>query len=542
MKKLRIFSLLALLLCAVMLLSACGSVKNAKMTSIYREVKPVSDTPRLQTATQLQEDGWNIESFDRNLAVFFDCESEQSVYRVLNMNTGTVVGTYRDSAATENEAEIKTEHEITLYTLSEFPEPVSYYIVSAKTTFGIDETYKTTLYAQNGTKVAEAAQQITPSRASDLILFDETCYRIDDNGDIAALCAWGRLAGDLPDVVYGGKNAYVANLPTSDGFSILNPKNLDTIAIYHFPGYAEQGSFFPLMGGDVLVQYLLRLSDDAAQYDLLLGTGTLKKYSLVQKRVSCKNGEVTDLKANYFYSSVMPRDAIGKEGEQLSRGIENIAGGVSVADKRLSSARGDILVLSLGNDAKVKSVLNRSFVGMVDPPSIVADGVFSVTDAQGRRLLYSKSGKQIGEITGAEWLTDTYVVTERAIYDFQLNKLCDFAEEGYELALNNAGYKFRSGVLLCKQDEWGKREYYLYNGAVTKIASGNTQSFFYISDRMYLIRDSAERTYTYCNDWGETLLQTGEESFSVCTDTENPAYIMSYYNYDTGKNVYYLFR
>lgn len=538
MKKLRILSIVAMLLCVVTVLASCGGAGTIKLKDVYKDVKYVTETPRLSSAAKLDGVGTAIGNFNRCLVRFTGNAGGFNEQKVFNLATGQVVGTYTDTAA--------TTHNVSLFiTNASAGYRVGFYTVTATTAEGDKVTSKTTLYTAAGTQVAEVARVFNADVELDVVRFGDKCYRVAEDGGIAAFCDWPELAGNLPTLDYGSKKYYVAELPgTADGFAILNKKDMETLTTYVFPQYAAFTEFFPLQGGDVLVQYLVPLPDDAEKYDLLRGTPVVK-YDVVQQLFNAKKGTLKDVKSDYLYNTILPDVArLDPELANLNKSVKNLGVAFEIVDKRTSETAADALYLSVSNGGKAEKALNRSVPGMTFAPEVVADGVLSVRDVQNRTYLYSEKGKLIGEVTGINDRTDTYLVSNSKVYDYALKEVFDYEAEGYTFVRT-----MRSGIIFSKDNAESVTEYYLFNGGMNKITTGVTQTYkavtdrteTVVSDRVYEIHDLTAGTYAYYNDWGVKLTET-RYALTLYTSENAAAFIATCFNTETATSEFYYFK
>lgn len=533
MKKLRILSLFAILLCVAMLFAACG--KDAKTLTVkkaFDELKAEANpTPRLTAANKLEVTGTYVDD-DGDLVLFSGTEGGYDKYTVYNVAKNSVVGTY-----TETET---VAYNVDLYADDDPGYDLSYYVVQTATTDAAGKTtYKTALYAADGTKVAEVDKQnVALSLTFDLIRFDEKCYRISENGAIAEAFAWGEFAGNLPNIFAATEKYYYARLTTGTGFIVLD-KSLQTVSSYVFASYAQNAVYGVLNNGDVWLQYQEKLPADAEKYDLVVEeTGVANKYNLFQQVFDAKKGTVKDAKTEYLIQALVARDVAPEQDalKALDKSIDNVAIGYKIENQRASQTMQDMLFLSISNKGAVESILNRLVEGQVGFFEVPADGVLKISDILGRDYLYDAKGKLIGEITGAQAMTDTYVVGNSKIYDYNLNAVYDYTADGYEYYGT-----MRSAVILTKDNADGVAERYLYvNGNITKISEGATKVFNKVTDRLYYVRDYTAGTYTYYNDLGTQLLQI-KGALSYETSRYNDAFIARYNNTETSTTEYYRF-
>ena len=524
MKKLRILALVVLVLCFALLLVSC-STKELNVKQVFKKVTADEALPTLTKADKLDVAG-NAGQVRGALVLFTD-GATQTVY---NVALGRTVGTFTGSA---------TEvYDVTMRASDEPGYDIAFFIVEKITTDAAgNDTYQTTLYAADGTSVASVSKAVMNFDYSfDLVLFNGKCYRVAEDGAMTEACAWSEMAGNLPNIFSATKKYYYVGL--ANGFAVMNRK-LETVSYYTFPDYAEDIVASVLSNGNVFVQYQVRAQDTAEKFDFIeevnvAGETKLYKYDLVQQVVSAKKGTAKNVKTGYYLDDeIVARNVQPFDQDYfavLEKSIENIAYGYKIEDKRISDNFADMVMLSLTDGGKAESILNHTIEGQVGAFRIVAEDTIRVQDIFNHQYLYNAKGKLIGDVTGAQTITDTYVVGQGKIYDLKLNEVYDYATEGY--AYEGA---LKSAVLFSK-DVGGVQQNYLFkDGAMAAVAnSGNSQV---LNERLFVVIDNTTGKYFYYNDAGTMILQaTGQ--VSIRTSTNNDAYLVSFVN-TTGATEYY---
>ena len=511
MKKLRILALVVLVLCFVMLLASC-SAKELSVKGVFKKVTADEALPTLTKADKVDVAG-GVDDV-RGALVLFEDGATQTVY---NVALGRTVGTFTGSATEMYDVDMRS---------TEAPGyDVAFFVVTKTTADAAGNlTYQTTLYAADGTSVASVNKAVMNFDYSfDLVLFNGKCYRVAEDGAMTEACTWGEMAGDLPDIFSATKKYYYVGL--ANGFAVMNRK-LETVSYYTFPDYAEDLMCGVLSNGNVFVQYQVRAQDTAEKFDFIeevnvAGETKLYKYDLVQQVVSAKKGTAKDVKNDYYLDNeIIARNVQPFDQDYfavLEKGIENVAYGYKIENKRISDRYVDMVMVSLTDGGKVESVLNRTIEGQVGEFRIVAKDTIRVQDIFNHQYLYNAKGKLIGDVTGAQAMTDTYVVGQGKIYDLKLNEVYDYATEGYT-------YEgvLKSAVLFSKE-VGGVQQNYLFNGSMTALAnSGETQV---VNSRLLWVRDNTTGKYFYYNDAGTLILQA-DFAINTVTATGKDAYLV----------------
>lgn len=511
MKKLRIAALIVLALCFALVLVACGNAKERSIKSTFKTVAADKALPTLAAATKLDVAGNSVQT--RGALVLFSDGTVQTVY---NVALNSKVGTFTDSATETYDVDLRS---------TDAPGyDIAFFVVTKATAGATEVTYQTTLYAADGTTVASADKAVFDlDYEFDLVLFNGKCYRVAEDGAMTEAFAWSEMAGDLPDIFAASKKYYYAELDVGSGFAVLD-RSLKTVSWYKFPAHAITPVYGVLSNGDVWLQYAELLPEAAEKFDYMTnGAGnTVIKYNLVQQVMDAKKGSLKDVKTDYYLNGGMvARNILPAEKETfdaLKGSIDTLATGYKIVDQRISTGMADFLILSISNSGKVESVLNRAVDGQVGMPQAVADDVVLISDVLGHEYLYNAKGKLIGDVTGAVAMTDTYVVGEGKIYNFQLNEVYDFAKEGYEYE-----GALKSAVLFSKEVGGVQQNYLFKDGAMTAVAnSGNSQV---LNERLFVVVDNTTGKYFYYNDAGTMILQA-DIALTNVTDTGEDAYLI----------------
>ena len=516
MKKLRIAALIVLALCFALLLVSCGNAKELGIKQGYKSMTAEEAAPTLTKADKVDVAGNTVQV--RGNLVLFEDGATQTVY---NVALGRTVGTFTGSA---------TElYDVDLYSTGAPGYDIAFYTVIKTTVGTTGATYQTTLYAEDGTNVAAADKAVAIDRSFDLVLFNGKCYSVAENGTMTEACAWGEMAGNLPNIFSATKKYYYVG--TANGFAVMNRK-LETVSYYTFPDYAEDVVAGVLSNGDVFVQYQVRAQDTAEKFDFIeevnvLGETKLYKYNLIQQVVDAKKGKAKTVKTGYYLDDdiiargVQPYDAPNEFQHELSnlkKSIKNLVWGYKIENQRISDRAVDGLWMSLTDGGKVESVLNRAIEGQTGDSVIVAKDTIRVQNIFNHQYLYNAKGKLIGDVTGAQAITDTYVVGQGKIYDLKLNEVYDFAKEGYEYE-----GALKSAVLFSKEVGGVQQNYLFKDGAMAAVAnSGATQV---LNDRLFVVIDNATGKYFYYNDAGTMILQA-DFAINNVTNNEKDAYLV----------------
>ena len=280
------------------------------------------------------------------------------------------------------------------------------------------------------------------STANDLIIFNKKVFRVDANGATTLLNV-GELSDGFECVDYKQGEYYYAY---NDKVIAVYDLNAIACCSFRIPSYAEHEDYYVLSNGNVFVQYVVQLADDDKDYDLIADG---KKYDLVQKILNVKDGKETDLKTSYYFSELYCRNAVSSNNwfNGLRKDVENIAECYPIINKRIDVNYNSVKYLSISNSGEIGGVLNETIAGEVDFQTISADRII-IYDNLGRKLLCDYSGNIIGEVSNIEDMTDKYIVGYRKVYDMNLNVIFDYDAQGYTYY-----YKCNNSIFFSKEVE-----------------------------------------------------------------------------------------
>lgn len=434
MKKIKLTALVSLLLITAMLFAACGGEAGLKTISSYDAILNPDynvNTGVKTSAIALERlDDYILTQSNDNFAVFekadFD-DGKETDLKVVSLRTGAVVV-----------SQTSTEETVYSVTLSD-----------TTPTFTLCKNYgknlgkfRYTLYDTAGNAVeSTSSSQGNPSIFADMILYGASLYKEDKNGNLN----WVTV---IPEnlTLSSAPHAY------SEDYFYINTKY--GIKIYdrdfNFTAYwdAPQAVSFlrdeditreVLNNGNVLIQYAVKLDDEATTYDFAdAGSNGLIKYDLCTLILNPKNGNTTAVETNYIFSSLVSAFTLSEnedaDNRRFSNSFENIAEVYSIVDKRInSSSSGRDFVLVNNNGAVTASLKLAEHQGM-DVPSKIANDTYLVSTEYGRAIVDGK-GNTIQSINN--WsltIVGEYIVSERAIYDFNMEIVYDLKQNDAKVA------------------------------------------------------------------------------------------------------------
>ncbi len=307
--------------------------------------------------------------------------------------------------------------------------------------------------------------------------------------------------------------------------SVYN-KELVPVSHYAFPSYATRSHYSVLNNGDILVQYLTALPEDATEYDIYQNAG---KYDLTTLIVSAATGATKALDVNYMVAYAMNVTELKQYTTEnaLADGIENIASIYYIdANKMINSAQTNMEVVSLGNDGAILQSLKLSdqYVGT---PSLVQKGYYAVQTVYGDTVILNAKGEEVFRYDSSKVdTTASYVYTEDAIYDFSGKVVYNLKTAGAEVDRTIG----RSALLLTvekKVNEVTVTEYYLFNnGKATLLGTVGGESATAVQVRYgagcCMVFTTGGKCIYY-NDQGTKLLEIDADAYTdissiICRD------------------------
>ncbi len=454
----RLLPLVALVLCAVVMLTACGGLSfNKKMI----EKSYVKDS---LTHTKLSSfDGYSIAGGSDEVLIFSKTIGTGVQFRVYNLRTEQEI----TEATTEYTAE-----QVTAFVQLATTAPVSVngrVIEIAKiNTVRNEITYN--YYTVTGEPISTASDE-RGVFVNDCLWVNGTVYRFDPVAEEPIITSYERneLAGDIPTADTYNEDYYY----DMDGSSLfVYDKEYKLLGSWTAPSYAESLQFHVFADGYAVAQYRVILDENAEKYDLFMN-GT--KYDFVTVRINPKNCKASNINTDYILGQVYPVEDKDDTANILGN-LKNYAVVYEIKDRRVDTTYSMIMDLS--------SSLSGSRVwyhnGENIEPAYAGNGYIALRgEKTGTVWLFDAKGKEVGEINGAKAFTEKFILGTEAIYDYSLNKLCDIEVAG----VDNLVYKSRLGNNLLFQATNGTGTYYLYTGGTT---------FTFLGDSAALVMDQTE--------------------------------------------------
>ncbi len=448
MKRAKIYALVAVLALAAMLLTSCGLFGKGeiKLKKIL-DGDATAEHALVPTVAVRMDDlaGATLKDSDGELYYFEKVSGSRIYHKVLHLETGnTVLELTSDSV-------VAYEVSIGSVSYGNYSGNTEGYIRVVKSADGLATTY---LYGDAGNLIAEASGREPVSQHADLLRFGGAFYQVSE-GRIAKLCDWSPMVKwPAPDLHIG--DLYYEIEDSGDGLHVtVYDDELAVLSVYKTPSYAEEVVYTVLGGGDILLQYLVRLPEGSEEYTALIEEGReLVPVDMVTAIVDCKDGEASEIDCEYRFAiaAFLSEDAVAALGLDADR-CAGFALAMEIENGRIPAFDfEDCRYLILDEDGDVRTI--RDFMGArVMSVLLVTDGRWCVKTEDGRVYLVDEDADLIGEMTNAEPVGDRYLECDERIYDMELRELLDYGEMELVPVETLAGegtlyFKNKSGELL----------------------------------------------------------------------------------------------
>ena len=537
MKKTKLLSLIALTLCALMLLSSCAGASLSVKDVILKDAEYVSGADPIYTKAELVSGltDATYKSYSGDL-VYLTATAEVGTdtfekHIVYNIASSSVVLTLTETKTSDISVSLDY-----IYTGNDR----AYYFTVKETSWNLEndvkvgnDSYKTTVYDAKGTVVVTVNSNVSVYEACDLIYVDGKCYHYAE-GAFAYAFDYSPLAR-FPDI-YDMSDKYYYEL--DEEYVAVYDKELKLVSKYNVEFAYDSCDYGLLGGGNVFMQFITEEMDEAEDYTYIEETeGVLKKYTVKTLVINAKSGSAKEIKCDYIVSDIdgFDEDYFEEIGLNYKK-LPNIASVQKIEDKRIV----DFYYTATIDDSGNVVLFDKFQDDYVSSIYMVAADRY-VVYCENTSYLIDGKGKLIGDIYNA---SDGFMVCDGKVYDFDLNMLYDFKAAGYTKFDDASIY---DTLLLTNSDN----EIFIYTGTATpiKIASKDAdQSYYGTLDGIVIIKTAGDKDkFTFYNRSGTAVLTIEENvyiGYSAYSDfyqiSYGDAYIIRTKNAD-GDYVYYRF-
>lgn len=330
-------------------------------------------------------------------------------------------------------------------------------------------SYTSSLYAADGTFLVDKDYY-----ATDIYNFGINYNYVDDdlciviNGDTYLIkdgvtSIVDSFAG-FPDYDYSSEDYYYA-IKEKEVF-VYN-KEFVQVAYYKAPEKAERVYAFVMADGNVIVQYMVALPEEAKKYDIYEsgasgynnGYAFSMKYELESLIFKVDSGKTKSIDLDFIIEEVENATINEEYSDYInSENVLNYATILPIEDKRIGSSSADERYVSLGNNGKIEAYLDKVVDGQIDIPTMIADNKYIVDDRMGNTFLVDGDGDVIKNISNLDYVGNGIFKTGTKYYNASL-----------ELVFDAKDYTLVSGNLYSKKDGEVKK-YYTFDGTLKEIA------------------------------------------------------------------------
>ena len=430
MKKIKLISILSLLLVAAMLLASCGSEDGLPTIASYDAVVNPNynvDADLIKSATELgRVDDYTLTESNSHFAVFEkqdDDDPNKTTIKVLSLRTGAVVV----SQTTDEE----TQYSVTLN--------------SNTPTFTLRKRYGTdfkksryTLYDTAGNTVAStSSNQGEPSLFADMILYGQTLYKEDNKGNLTEVKTIPENLALSAPYTYSSDYFYYQ---IDCGFKVYD-RDFNFVNLWEVPlslSHLMDNDIFwsVLNNGNVLIQYAVKLDAEASAYDFAdVNDGEITKYDLCTLIFNVQTGSTTAVETNYVFDSLISAYRLSEiddeDNPRYADGFENIAAVYEIVDQRIHyTTLNYVLVKNSGSVTASLQLANKQRNSL---PSKLADNTYLVSTRYGRAIVDNK-GTLLLSINNTELdIVGQYIIGENTIYNLKMETVYDLKQNDAEI-------------------------------------------------------------------------------------------------------------
>ena len=510
MKK-KLLVLVAMLLCVVTVLASCAS--SMKFEKVVGDGTYNDENPTLTTIAKLDVKGEiELEDSEGDLVIFKETSEETglSTYTVYNVALGKNVWTGTETKTESGENYTRVRYEVSL--LEQWGTTIlsvmTMNLTATKTEddYDYDTKIDVKAMAADGTEFlsitdVKESQMMNSWFVEDLLCLDGKVYRIADDGTVALAFEWSALRGKPEEDLRKLGNFYFEG---DDDYIDIYDASLNLIGTYYLPSYAEEGDFYVLSNGNILIQYSVMQDIMAEDYDYI---ESMAKFNLHSFLFNAETGKLKELDLDFVVEDVWSYDA-DDEDWYFNEKIENVAWVSYIVDQRIDTSDAAIKMVALSNNGKDAGAIDNLIPNM-DCEGLwhVATNRWIASNMAGQDFLLNEKGEILGEVSGIDWdeANANFFVLNGKIYDWDLNVKVDLSEQKCD------DYEILEHSVLFENED-GELKLYV-NGEVKTLidkatAEAGKRDLEILSDNLYVIIDTATEgkvKYELYNDAGTLL-------------------------------------
>lgn len=527
MKKAKLLLVIAALLVCVTVLNACGTISSVNKF-LNKDYDPLEEV--YKSSGSLSElTGYDVLKANDSFVIFHSQTAESVSYKVFSLTANKIIATF---AATDSlfSFELYTAAPILMVTKTAKQQNASVADIVDGVDAVVDVVY--TAYDATGEilKTIEKYQPEPPTRVTyNTCIFDYAAYTINEDGSLSKTV-------DIPEYVEL-KNIVAANddyYYSSKGDVIaVYDHAFNIVSTYVAPSYYEEVSVGVLNNGNIFAQYMYEVDEDERKYDIsICEDGITAKYDLVSLIINAKNGKANEVNLDYIVEDLVSNYDLNAyytyigENSPYNDKFENIAIIAPIVDKKIDESEASLDLVFMNNKGKAGDSLKIADNQVADFAAItkIGDDRYLVDTLVGSSIINEK-GKVIKNMNKALELCGSYFVSDRYIYDLDLEVVYDLIEKDATVldVVNNT-------VFVQAETDTGYEIISFCNGDQTTVYTYNKtaadKAVFDIVDGIgYSLVNTVSNEYKYYNAEG-TLLVTTTYALEAITDIGADVVIM----------------
>ena len=495
MKKTRLFSVAVVLLTLCMLLASCGS--GAKPSDIYAKDFKLDETPTLKSGKVLDLTS-EVLYFEGDVAFLY---GDDHTYRFYNLATDTIVLEWKDT----DSSKLLVEKSNVVMVGDE----TMFYLVKENKVDGNTEL-STAFYDAKGAEITSMAKESAPTVNADFLVIEDRYFRYEE-GAFVLKFERSKLSQEIPTFTYWSEELYYA---VGENDVVIYTVDGQYLNAYVFPIYAKKPFATVLSSGDLLVQYVVELPEDASNYDVYENA----KLDLISIVYNPKNGKTTNVDLDFMVTANIARGVAQAEMsysdyEDIAKGINNMAIILMIEDKRIDSQ--NMMTASINNKGGLKKVLSNTHPNQIGAPVIpVAPDRFNAPLKSGNTVLMDQDGKVIGEISNLEEQNFVFLIADDRVYNMDMQFVYDFGEGGFKI------HQILDYAIIFSNADGGVKYYIMTKDmtAPTELAITSETEYYYI------VKDGD--SYVYYNECGEEILRSEYKGELVGASVDSKAVLL----------------
>lgn len=524
-KKLKILSLALVFTLFIGALAGCGGVAVSSLYNNKNVKEEASKVKILNSAEKLSFEDEMVKSFE-SVLVFKSTNATQETFTFYSVPNKKVIHTEVQNIGKIQAVEFVSgiEEEFVFYVASSYEDAegkMQYQI----TVRGSDGVLIKEFVSDDATKAYEAI----PEFNLDLLKIGDDFYR-KNKKDVYKLVATIPSSEKIPE--FYAKNGDLYYHYDDKALTVFN-SDLQIVYDYKFPSYVEVVALSILNNGKVLIQYSVEVLDTEKDYDYI---DESKPYKLISKIIDVKKDKIKEVDLDYGVILSYSRDTIyatstGLNFETLNKSIDNFAYVYEIEEERVNET---LKIVSLNNKLKIVERFDQMFAGQTALPRILGVDRYEITNTYGQTYLLDGKGREVGDITSANFKNGKYIVMEDVIYDMNLAQVASC--EDYEIVDT---FKLHTSIIFKKTVAETVKYYLFTNGEFKHITDEGVSTILSANQNNIVLKNNENGKISVFNENLEQLFTT-QAQVSLKLYCVDHGVVFSGYNAETSKYETYL--